>query len=296
MAQAEAVKTFLSFQALENDSRLLELGFASGRFPYSNIPYGVKPRNLFEETAWPALKGLVFQEATEIFLRFLRGDIFASSDVRAKVLRRAHFRSDTDWSRTVAAYRAWRGLSDDQPLDAIEVAPFWVFDEVGVIPQEVSLEHLRLTIGAHDAATQELANQFLPVGVFNLSITPQAVIEETHARMTKAFHPKGGAWTRSRMPRTLMVFPDQDEKKARAQAEKTLATYWQAMEGTVDPSKVSQAVANALVGTPQMIIEQLRVRVNADDRLMLWFDLNNHDNDNVCRAMRLYMEDVAPYV
>ena len=114
--------------------------------------------------------------------------------------------------------------------------------------------------------------------------------------MTKAFHPKGGTWTRAQMPRTLMVFPDRDEKKARTQAEKTLATYWQAMEGTVDPSKVSMAVENALVGTPQMIVDQLKSRVRQDDRLMLWFDLNNHDNDNVKHAMRLYMEEVVPHV
>ncbi len=305
IAHAEAVRTFLSLHALEpGEKRLLELGFASGRFPYSNVPYGVKPRNPFEQQAWPVLKGLVFQEATEIFLRFLRGDIFASSDVRPKVLKRALYRSDDDWAKSVAAYRIFeletRGREIDGVIDAIEVAPFWTFDQVGVVPKEAPLDLLRLTVGAHDAATQELANQYLPVGVFNLSITPEKVIEETHARMTKAFHPKGGAWTRAMMPRTLMCFPDRNEKKARAQAEKTLATYWQAMEGTVDLSKVTSAVENALVGTPQMIVDQLKSRLRpenrADDRLMLWFDLNNHDNENVKHAMRLYMEEVMPHV
>ena len=315
MAHAEAVRTFLSFQAVDqkgaqgldrkgaqgldrngaqNDTRLLELGFASGRFTYSNFPYGVRPRSEFETVAWPALKGLVFQEATEIFLRFVRGDIFSSSDVRPKILTRAHFRSDDDWSRAVAAYKSMSSVAG--AIDAIEVPPFWIFDQVGVIPFEAPLDNLRLTIGAHDAATQELANQFMPVGVFNLSITPSHIIEETHQRMARAYHAKGGAWTRSCMPRTLMVFPDRDESIARKQAEKTLATYWRAMEGTVDPSKVAQAVENALVGTPAMIIEQMRARLNKDDRLMLWFDLNNHDNDSVLTAMRLYMEDVAPHV
>jgi hypothetical protein len=27
---------------------------------------------------------------------------------------------------------------------------------------------------------------------------------------------------------------------------------------------------------------------------MLWFDFNNHDNEDVRRAMRLFMEKVAP--
>jgi alkanesulfonate monooxygenase SsuD/methylene tetrahydromethanopterin reductase-like flavin-dependent oxidoreductase (luciferase family) len=308
IAHAEAVRTFLSLQALdESDSRLLELGFASGRFPYSNVPYGVRPRNAFEAAAWPVLKGLIFQEATEIFLRFLRGDIFSSHDVRPKILTRDLFRSDDDWSRAVSAYLAQKVVAGSSGQDAssagavdtinaIEVPPFWVFDQVGVIPFEAPLKNLRLTIGAHDAATQELANQFMPVGVFNLSITPPHVIEDTHERMSRAFHPNGGEWTRARMPRTLMVFPDRDEKLARKQAEKTLATYWRAMEGTVDPTKVSQAVENALVGTPSMIVDQMQARVNKDDRLMLWFDLNNHDNESVLRAMRLYMEDVVPHV
>ncbi len=299
IAHAEAVRTFLSLHGLDpKEKRLLELGFASGRFPYSNFPYGVRPRNSFETQAWPVLKGLIFQEAAEIFLRFLRGDIFASSDVRPKVLRRELFRSNEDWQKTVAAYGALhaRDVDSSMVIDAIEVPAFWVFDQVGVIPKEAPLNLLRLTVGAHDAATQELVNQYMAVGVFNLSITPPNVIEETHARMTKAFHPSGGSWTRARMPRTLMVFPDSDEKLARKQAEKALATYWQAMEGTVDPSKVSHAVENALVGTPQMIIEQMRSRVHEDDRLMLWFDLNNHDNEAVMRAMRMYMEEVAPHV
>lgn len=290
MAHAEAVRTFLSLADAVGSSRTLELGFASGRFPYSNTPYGIRPRNAVESAAWPVLRGLVFQEATEIFLRFLRGDIFASSDVRPKVLKRAQFRSDEDWSRVVAAYGA-SGV-----VDAIEVPSFWTFDQVGVIPFDVGLDHLRLTIGAHEPATQELANQFLPVGVFNLSITPDHVIEETHRRMARVFHPRGGEWTRSRMPRTLMVFPDRDERRAREAARRTLAAYWLAMEGTVDPAKVESAAGNALVGTPSMIVEQMRARLNKDDRLMLWFDLNNHDNDAVMRAMRLYMEEVAPHV
>lgn len=266
MAHAEAVKTFLSLHEAVGDGRKLELGFASGRFPYSVSPYGIRPRNEFELANWSKIRGLVFQQATEIFLRFLRGDIFSSNEIRPMV------------------------------FEGREVAPFWAFDKVGVIPANVSLENLRLTIGAHDAPTQEFANTFLPVGVFNLSITSNEVIEATQSRMSKVFNTSRGPWTRAHMPRTLMVFPDRDETKARAQAAKTLATYWQAMEGTVDPAKVDTAVNNALVGTPSMIIDQMKSRLHPDDRLMLWFDLNNHDNESVVRAMRMYMEEVAPHV
>ena len=161
---------------------------------------------------------------------------------------------------------------------------------------EPRLELLNLTIGAHDAATQALANKFLPVGVFNLSITPAHVIEETHQRMARDFHPSGGAWTRDRMPRTVMVFVDEKAERAREASLKTLEAYWQAMEGTLDPKKVEQAASNALVGTPEEIIEKMKERFHKDDRLMLWFDLNNHDSESVKKSMRLYMEEVRPHV
>ena len=73
------------------------------------------------------------------------------------------------------------------------------------------LEFLRLTIGSHDPETQKLVNQILPTGVFNLSITPGNVIEETHQRMKQEFHPQGGAWTRAHMPRTALIFVDATE-------------------------------------------------------------------------------------
>jgi alkanesulfonate monooxygenase SsuD/methylene tetrahydromethanopterin reductase-like flavin-dependent oxidoreductase (luciferase family) len=285
MAHAEAIRTFLSLHGLEEgEKRVLEIGFASGRFPYSNQPYGIKPRNELERRAWPVLKGLVFQEATEIFLRFLRGDIFASKDVTPKVLRPEMFRTKEDWDQ-IAGSQA-----------AIEIPSFWVFDDVGVIPFEAPMELLRLTIGAHDAATQALANKFMPVGVFNLSITPSSVIEQTHERMTKDFHPKGGEWERSHMPRTVLIFIDEVRSRAEDAAKKALTAYWQAVEGTLDPAKIEQATSNALIGTPDEIAEQMKKRYHPDDRLMLWFDFNNHDSESVKRSMRLFMEKALPRV
>ena len=301
MAHAEAIRMFLSLHDLdESETRKLDIGFASGRFPFSNTPYGIRPRDEVEKLAWPALRGLVFMEASEIFLRFLRGDVFASKDVTAKRLTRQFFRSDEDWAKVVAAWRASKGAGTSDP-ESIEIAPFWQFDDVGVIPFDTTLKNLRLTIGAHDAASQAHANKFLPVGVFNLSITPGAVIEETHERMKKTFHKDGGAWTRAHMPRTVLVFIDEggggaeaQRRRAREAAEKALSNYWRAVEGTLDPAKIEQAVDNALVGTADDIREQMRTRFHADDRLMLWFDFNNHDSGSVCRSMRWFMEKVAP--
>ncbi len=302
MAHAEAIRTFLSLHGLqEGEKRILDIGFASGRFPFSNTPYGVKPRNEIEVAAWSVLRGLVFMEATEIFLRFLRGDVFASKDVTPKVLKRAQFRTDDDWSSVVEAWKKAHPSSGTP--DAIEVPSFWTFDDVGVIPFEAPMELLRLTIGAHDAATQNFANKFLPVGVFNLSITPSAVIEETHQRMSREFHPKGGEWTRQHMPRTVLCFIDEGggsletrRRRAREAGEKALGNYWRAVEGTLDPRRIEQAVDNALVGTADDIREQMKSRFNADDRLMLWFDFNNHDNESVRQSMRDFMEKVAPHV
>lgn len=302
MAHAEAIRTFLSLHGLEEgEKRLLDIGFASGRFPFSNVPYGVRPRNEMEVAGWSVLRGLVFMEATEIFLRFLRGDVFASKDVTPKVMKRAQFRTDEDWSRVVEAYKRTHQVSGEP--EAIEVPSFWVFDDVGVIPFEAPMDLLRLTIGAHDAATQNFANKFLPVGVFNLSITPGAVIEETHQRMTREFHPKGGAWSRQHMPRTVLVFIDEGggsiearRRRARDAGEKALGNYWRAVEGTLDPRRIEQAVDNALVGTADDIREQMLARFDPDDRLMLWFDFNDHDNDSVKRSMRDFMEKVAPHV
>lgn len=300
MAHAEAVKTFLSLRALSGEKRPLELGFASGRFPFSNAPYGIVPRDEVEQAAWPALRGKIFMEATEIFLRFLRGDVFASKDVQLKTLSREDFRSDEDFDRVVQAWQKKTGRTLD---GKIPFEPQWKFDKVGVIPNEVSLEDLRLTIGAHWAAAQHFANEFLPVGVFNLSITPNSQIEETHERMKKHFHPDGGPWGREHMPRTVLVFLNDDpvsleEKRKRAAeaASKATGNYWRAIEGTLDPAKVTQAVDNALVGTPEDVAEQIQARFHPEDRLMLWFDFNNHDNESVKKSMRDFMEKVVPRV
>ncbi|RZA09658.1 MAG: LLM class flavin-dependent oxidoreductase [Proteobacteria bacterium] len=289
IAHAEAVRTFLTLHSLsKNENRILDLGFASGRFPFSNAPYGVRPRNPGEESAWGVLKGKIFKEATEVFLRFLKGEVFSAREVAPIVLRREDFRSDEDWARTRKAY----GTGDAE----IQVAPFWEFDQVGVIPFEAPLDLLRLTIGAHDLPAQIFANQFLPCGVFNLSITPAPQIEATHEAMKRHFHPLGGPWTRAHMPRTVLTFLDENPARAREKAVKAMENYWRALEGTLDPEKVKNAVDNALVGSPSMVAEEMKKRFHADDRLMLWFDFNNHDNDDVKRSMRAFMEKVAPKI
>lgn len=309
IAHAEALRTFMSLKQMAgHEHRNFELGFAAGRFPFSIAPYGIRPRNSLEELAWPALRGLVFQQASEIFLRLTRGDVFASSELLPLRLTRDRFRSEQDWLKVVQSFNALsefdRALTrlamaaDTEPL-AIEVAPFWEFDPVGVIPFEAPFETLRLTIGAHDAETQVRANQILPVGVFNLSITPQHQIEKTHELMTKHYNtvPWGasdGVWRRELMPRTALVFIDESSSRARDQAQAAIENYWKAMEGTLDVKRVQEAVENALVGTPDQIKDQMKAKYHPDERLMLWFDFNDHNTQQVEKKMKLFMEKVRP--
>ena len=295
IARAEALRTCLSLHGLDSaETRKLQIGFSGGRFPFSNHPYGIRPRNPVEEAAWPAMRGKIFRQATEIFLRFVRGDIFSAKEVGSITLERGDFRSDVDWEKVLKAH--------GKPADRISCKPIWDFEKVGVIPFESPLHLLNLTIGAHDAPTQDFANTFYPCGVFNLSITPSDQIEATHQRMVGTYHADGGPWQRWYMPRTVLVFIDQTpgisdqerDQRAKEQANKALETYWKALQGTLDPVRIAQAVDNALVGCAARVRDQVAERFHKDDRLMLWFDFNNHNNDHVKQSMTWFMEQVAP--
>jgi alkanesulfonate monooxygenase SsuD/methylene tetrahydromethanopterin reductase-like flavin-dependent oxidoreductase (luciferase family) len=287
IAAAERIKTFLALHGLDPaESRLLTIGFASGRFPFINIPYGIVPRNAVEESAWPVVKNRIFEEATEIFLRLLRGEVLSSEMIGTRFLRRADFRSDEDWQRVIAA------LGRD--ASEIPLEPRWRFPNLKIVPQESRMDLLRLSIGSHDASTQIFANTILPVGVFNLSITPGDEIEKTNERMLTHYHPDGGPWKRRLMPRTVLVFINDDPAAAREEARAALSNYWRALEGTLDEEKVRRATDNALVGDAQEIAAQMRQRFHPEDRLMLWFDFNNHDSQRVMKNMNDFMNRVAP--
>ncbi len=298
IAHAEAVKTFLSLNSLfASADRQLHLGFAAGRFPFTNSAYGFYPQTELEKKVWPVIKNKYFQQATEIFLRLLTGEQISSNNLSRRSLSRIDFADDNAWQNLWS----WLQTQNLQQLNCelttdqkILLNPHWQFEQVGIIPLEAPLDSLRLTVGSHDPETQILANQFAPVGVFNLSITPERVIEETHQRMQKFYNSKGGAWSRDKMPRTVMLFLDNDPKAAVSRAKKAWENYWLAMEGTLDPRKVEQAVANTIAGDAVMVTELIKQKYHAEDRLMLWFDFNNHDNDQVKNSMKMFMEQVAP--
>ncbi|HUR81593.1 MAG TPA: LLM class flavin-dependent oxidoreductase [Thermoanaerobaculia bacterium] len=286
IAAAERIKTFLTLHGLDpEEKRLLTVGFASGRFPFINVPYGIVPRDPVEAAAWPVVKNKIFEEATEIFLRLLKGETLSDEDIARRSLQRKDFRTDVDWRRVVDAY--------GQDVDEIPLAPRWRFPNLKIVPQEPRMDLLRLSIGSHDPATQIFANTILPVGVFNLSITPGDEIEKTNERMATHYHPDGGGWHRRLMPRTVLVFINDDPAKAQDEARDALSNYWRALEGTLDEEKVRRATNNALVGNAEQIAQQMKDRFDPEDRLMLWFDFNNHDSQRVMKNMRDFMERVA---
>jgi alkanesulfonate monooxygenase SsuD/methylene tetrahydromethanopterin reductase-like flavin-dependent oxidoreductase (luciferase family) len=295
IAAAERLATFLTLHGLnENEQRAIHIGFASGRFPFINIPYGIVPRSPVEWVAWPVMKGKIFRQATEIFLRLLRGETLDSTMIDPITLLRDDFRSDEEWDK---ALEAWGQRSEE-----ISVPPFWRFPKLKIVPQEAPMHLLQLLIGSHVPEIQHFANSFLPVGVFNLSITPGKEIEETNQRMKTKFHPDGGGWQRRNMPRTVLVFINEEEglsaeeKRDAAHREATaaLSNYWKALQGTIDPERVAKATDNALVGDAEQILAQAKERFHPEDRLMLWFDFNNHDNERVQRNMRAFRQHVAP--
>ncbi len=303
IAQAERMANLLSLHGLdENEHRCLHVGFSAGRFEFMARPYGVVPRNAVEEAAWPALRGQIFMEAAEIFLRLLRGDVINSTGIRSTVLTRANFRSDEEWVSVQDAAVEFEGLKE-RP-NKIPIPSRYVFEDLKIVPSDFRRSLLRLVAGTHDPSAQTFVNTILPVKVFNLSITSPEVINATHERMREVYHPDGGVWKRRDMARTSFVFlnaepglsPEEQSAAARAEADRALGAYWNALEGTIDPDKVSRAADNALIGNIKEVANQMVERFHPEDRIMAWFDFFNHDSDRVCRNMTAYMEQVVPLV
>ena len=303
IAQAERMANLLSLHGLESsEKRRLHVGFSAGRFEFMARPYGIVPRNAIEEAAWPALRGQIFMEAAEIFLRLLRGDTINSTLIRDTVLTRDNFRSDEDWVAVQDAAVEFEALGE-RP-DSITIPHRYVFEDLKIIPTEFRKELLQLVAGTHDPRAQTFVNSILPVKVFNLSITSPEVIDATHERMAEVFHPSGGAWVRGDMPRTSFVFINAEEglsaeeqsAAAHREADIALGAYWNALEGTIDPDKVTKAANNALIGNVEEIANQMIERFHPDDRIMAWFDFFNHDSARVCRNMTAYMQQVVPRV
>jgi len=303
IAIAERVGAFLALHGMDDmEDRRLHIGFSAGRFEFMARPYGIIPRNMVEEIAWPALRGQIFAEASEIFLRLLNGEVISSNMIRDTVLTRDNFRSDEDWESVQNAAKEF--TNQKEVPEIVEISHRYDFEEIKTIPQNWRRDLLNLVLGSHDPKLQIEVNKWRPVQVFNLSITPPHIIEETHERMNENYHLDGGKWNRSMMPRTIMVFVNDEEglsleeqsAAAKEEAKAALNTYWSALEGTIDPSKVERATDNAVIGNIEEVAEQIIQRFDKNDKLMCWFDFFNHDSERVQRNMKAFMDKVAPIV
>ena len=303
IAIAERVGAFLALHGMDGmEDRKLHIGFSAGRFEFMARPYGIIPRNMVEEAAWPALRGQIFAEASEIFLRLLNGEVISSNMIRDTVLTRENFRSDEDWMKVQEAAKEFFDLKE--LTETVEIPHRYDFEEIKTIPQNWRRDLLNLVLGSHDQNLQIEVNKWRPVQVFNLSITPPHIIEETHERMAENYHLDGGKWNRGMMPRTIMVFVNNEEGlsseeqsiAAKEEAKAALNTYWSALEGTIDPSKVERATDNAVIGNVEEVAEQIIQRFDRNDKLMCWFDFFNHDSERVQRNMKAFMDEVVPIV
>lgn len=301
VAHAEALKTFMTLkQFTKHKDRGLEIGFAAGRFDFTNAPYGVSPRNEFEKSFWHMVKSTALQEAAEIFMRLLKGESISSEEISLNYLSETDFRSAEDWEKARESSSKLGLFSDDK----IRINKFFGFEKLSLIPLDADMSTLQLTVGTHDPKIQKLCNEFLPTRVFNLSITPPAVIEETNKRMSEVYNKEGGPWERSYMPRTAMVFMDdtkglsgeEKNEKARMKARSAWENYWKAMAGTIDQKKVEGAVDNTIYGNPEQVASKILEKYHKDDKLMVWFDFNNHDNEDVKNDMNLFKEKVIPLI
>ncbi len=302
IAAAERIAFFAALQQLRGDPRRIHVGFSAGRFDYMNRAHGYVPRNALESAVpYPFLKGKIFHEATEIFCRLLAGETLSSDDVPARTIQESECRTPQDWQAILAAGQDAEAIIDVDGAPHVVLPKRFEFEALKIIPQDWDRDLVRLMAGSHDPAIATLANQWMPCQVANLSITPPEIIERTHAMMETTYK---GTWERRMMPRTVMVFlnaepgltPSEQTAAAQAEARKGLEAYWNALTGTIDPSKIQHAADNAVVGNPADVAAQIRARYHPEDRLMLWFDFFNHDSPRVIRNMEAFMEQVAPVV
>ncbi|MEY4630763.1 MAG: hypothetical protein RIQ81_883 [Pseudomonadota bacterium] len=272
IAAADRMRSLAFLNQFAIQPRRLEIGFASGRFPFINRPFGIVPRDDFEVANWQECSRLILCEATEVFLRLVAGESISSEQITS------------------------RSYANGTPYK-----PRWNFEELMLVPAlapEVA-ERMSFVLGSHDPAAQETALKWADCDIFNLSFTAPDQIDAVHAAMQKRYENTDRHWGRHRMPRTVLIFIDDTSKKAHERANHCFDTYIEAMRGTAAVPDKSVLMERALIGDPQEILAQLSPdnprRLHRDDRLMLWFEFNQADSHDICRQMKLFSQQVMPH-
>jgi alkanesulfonate monooxygenase SsuD/methylene tetrahydromethanopterin reductase-like flavin-dependent oxidoreductase (luciferase family) len=264
--------------------RDLAIGVASGRFPYQNAPFGLSPRNPSEELLWAPVQRIAFYEALEIFLRLLSGETLSHSALARHAVSREEAQAALGPAR--AAQLASLALP-------YVPEPRWLFEALRLVPDGGARDDINIVLGSSDERALSLARRFWNVDLFNLSFTPPAAIERLHVQLGAG----DAGWSRARLPRTVLVFADPSAERAREHAERSLDTYIDAMRGTAQVPDKQVLLERALVGDAAQLREQLapgaRHGFHSEDRLMLWFEFNQQDSDEIERQMRYFFEQVV---
>lgn len=292
---ADRIRTLAFLNQLSPNPRKLHIGVAAGRFPYINAPFGITPRNAYETLLWPQIQRVIFLEALEIFLRLSHGETISSNDVTPWVIDERFFRSKEEFESTRSRINSEIGTQD-----RLDYPKRWNFEPIKLVPDvseaKVS-ESVRYVLGSHDPLARDLALKYADIDVFNLSFTPPDQLNKIHQEMFARYERAGRSWNRGRLPRTVLVFIDEKVEVAQKRAEECFDTYIEAMRGTVVLPPKSDLMERALIGSPEMILDQLHPEniqkgFHPEDRLMLWFEFNQVDHDGILKQMKLFSERV----
>jgi len=298
LGAADRVRSLAFLNGLRETPRSLHIGIAAGRFPYINKPYGVVPRDPIEAALWPQYKRLIFLEALEIFLRLSNAETIASTELSRRTITRELFSNDAAWERALREVHGQVELTGG----GIPYRERWTFEPLRLVPDLPRADlarHVRFVLGSSDPLALDQAFQLDDIDIFNLSFTPPEQIDATHARMQARCAGVGRTWHRSRMPRTVLVFVDEDPKRAEERASKALDVYLAAMEGTVAAPEKQRLLSRALVGDAAMVREQLSPDnprgIHPDDRLMLWFEYGQADSSAILQQMHYFANHVMAH-
>lgn len=283
IASADRVNSLSCYnQMFYGGTRKIRLGIASGRFPYQNTPFQILPRNEAEKELWNEIRPYIFLEALEVFLRLIRGDELGSKQVRS-------WKLESDALRDETLKKKYR--------EGFQIEKRWEFEPLKLVPAFENKTGLEIVLGSHDPKALEWGLKFWDLSLFNLSFTSPQQIESLHEKMRALSLESGRQWMRSRLPRTVMVFIHQQSKKAHELASQVLDTYIEAMRDTAMVPTKEVLLSRALVGDPSEIRDQISEGstrgFHPEDRLMLWFEFNQTDNQEIQKQMRLFWEEVG---
>lgn len=297
IAAADRVRFLSYLNSMRQTPRSISIGVAAGRFPYINRPFGILPRNSHEEVLWQQYNRIIFLEALEVFLRLSRGDTFSSDDTEKYTIDESWFRDKDSFEE---AQKNLAKIGDPGPT--WEYQKRFEFEALKLVPELDSLcgeGAVKFVLGSSDPFARKVALKYSDPDQFNLSFTPPEALNKIHQDMTVAYKEAGLTWARNRLPRTVLVFIDKNSDVAHKRASACFDTYIEAMRGTAKFPAKEYLMDRALIGNPEEIRSQLHPDdshgFDQDDRLMLWFEFNQSDNEAIVEQMTLFSEFVAPH-